>query len=520
MIWLLLLLAAPLLGQQDKAGLSGTVFNAATGEPVRKARLTLRLNSTAAEAPPPVTVGTDDAGKFEFVDIAPGAYRLLARRDGFAQVELGARARDAVLLGPGDRKTEFQVKLVPHGVIAGVITEPDGDPVRNMPVNLMLYRYTTRGRELAEGRGASTNDLGEYRIFDVPPGKYFIRASPGRMRVGSGPEDTEFYSTAFYPGAPDAAGARQIELAAGQQLTGFNFLMRRARYATIRGRVVTPPGATDVHAGRMFTDDRGTSSSTGRVEADGKFEFFGVAPGLIYLVASYVLDGQRYTAQLPVQVGSEDIDGIELRPAPPVEVSGRVRIEGGSEKPSSVGLELLGPGRRYGAESSLIKDDGALTFRGVERNSYRVAPSRMGNLYLKSVYWGQTDITESELDLTAGVPPRTELTVTFGGDSGQLEGVVRDDKQQPVESAVVTLLPAIRRNGPFHKSATADRSGKFRIQGVAPGAYRVFAWEKVDVNAVIYDPDFLRPHEGAGVSLQVAAGEQKRVELRAIAAGN
>jgi hypothetical protein len=136
------------------------------------------------------------------------------------------------------------------------------------------------------------------------------------------------------------------------------------------------------------------------------------------------------------------------------------------------------------------------------------------------VYWGQTDITESELDLTAGAAPDTKLVVTMASDGGQIEGVVRNDKQEPVPSAIVTIIPVGRSKAAYYRIAGADRQGKFRALGLAPGYYRIFAWEKVDVNAVLYDPDFLRPHESGGTNLQIGASERKMVELRAIPAEN
>ena len=56
-------------------------------------------------------------GKFEFANVDPGDYQLTIRRDGFANLVLGtknaARKTEPILLGAGDRKTDFLVRLVP-----------------------------------------------------------------------------------------------------------------------------------------------------------------------------------------------------------------------------------------------------------------------------------------------------------------------------------------------------------------------------------------------------------------------
>src|SRR6266852_3862321 len=72
------------------------------------------------------------------------------------------------------------------------------------------------------------------------------------------------------------------------------------------------------------------------------------------------------------------------------------------------------------------KENGALNFPEMEPFAYRVAPTRMQNLYLKSVHWGTTDVTDGEVDLSNGVPPRTELTVVLAADAGQIEGNVKN----------------------------------------------------------------------------------------------
>jgi hypothetical protein len=515
----------PTVQERDKASIEGFVLNAATGEPLRKARLTIRMNVAQGardQRPglptPTMTVTTDNSGVFHFPNVEPGDYRLLARRDGFANVELGTREAgkrtEPILVGPGDRKMGLTIKLTPYGAIAGRITDEDGDPVKGVQVAALVHRYTVRGRELAEHRTASTNDLGEYRIFDLPAGRYFLRAGVQHMRAPSA-EEAEAFVTSYYPGAQEPTGAAALDLTPGQQLTNIVMTLRRGRFPTIRGRVIAPAGAT-VSAGIMHATDTGTSTTTSSVEdKDGKFEIHGVAPGRLHVVGSYSLEGHRYTALLPVQVGDADINGVELRPVPPMDVTGVVRIEGETAtRVSELGVHLQGPGRIYGMGSGAIAADGTLIIRAVEPNVYRVLPGRMADLYLKSVRWGTTDITDGEIDLTSGVPSRTELTVVFGADAGVIEGAVKNDNEV-AGFAVVTLIPAgVRRTRSYYKTATADASGRFSMKGVAPGSYRILAWDKVDANAVMYDPEFLRPYEGASVSLEVRPHEKKNVELK------
>jgi hypothetical protein len=501
-----------------KASLEGHVVNAVGGEPLRKVRLTMRMNVAANRqgAPQPVvSTSTDTAGKFLFENLDPGDYQLTARRDGFAAYTMGAltegKKREPVVLGAGDRKSGLVLKLTPFGVISGRVVDEDGDPVQGVPVSAMQWEYTSRGRELAEGRSTSTDDRGEYRLYDVPAGRYLLKFAHRGLRL-SRSEDAEYFVASYFPGAADASNAAPFDIKPGQQLTGVAITLRKARLATLRGRVIAPPEVR-VSVGLMITSDRGTSSTSNSIDdKDHKFELAGLSPGPYVVTAQYALNGQNFNALLPVEVGTSDIGGLELRPSPPLEVPGTVRIEGAStQKLSLLRAVAYTPGRSV-LES--VKDDGTFLLRGLMPNVYRVGINPVPLLYTKSIHWGTADITEGQLDLTAGVPPRTEVSIVMAADVGQVDGTVMNDKE-PAEGAVVTLIRNDgRKIASYFRSATVDAAGRFSIKGIAPGGYRLIAWDKVNVNAVQYDPDFLRPYETAGERVTVEPNDKKSIELK------
>jgi hypothetical protein len=164
-----------------------------------------------------------------------------------------------------------------------------------------------------------------------------------------------------------------------------------------------------------------------------------------------------------------------------------------------------------------MKADGGLVFRNVDQNVYRVNPNRLRTLYLKSVHWGTTDITDSELDLMNGVPANTELAIVLGSDGGTIEGTVKNDKEEPVDAATVTLVPTgAHRSRPFHKTATTNAAGRFTISGIAPGGYKLFGWDNVNPNAVMFDPDFLQPYDSAAQKVEVVPNDKRSFDLKLI----
>jgi hypothetical protein len=508
--------APPIAQDPAKARLEGQVLNSVTNEPVRKARLTLRMNVAATTT---YSATSDAMGKFEFANVDPGDYQLSIRHDGFADLVLGARnaaRKNPILLAASDRKNDFLVRLVPHGTISGSVLDEDGDPIRNMTVAAMTYLYTNNGRELQVIRSANSNDLGEYRIFDLPPGKYFLKVGHQGIRLLDNPEGADDYGSVFYPSSPQVSGAIVQEVTPGAHLHNLNFNVRKVHYATVRGRVVAPPTAADVFVRMSIVSEDGTSSTSRDVKGkDFQFEFIGVAPGPVHLTGSYLLNGRPYSTYLPIEVGGSDIDGIELRPLPPTVVSGQVRVAGTNAiQGSRLVLQLRAQG--IGVFNALVQEDGTFTAVNLPPAAYPLYIDGMPKgLYIKSIHLGTTEITDTTLDLTAGVPPRTELSILLGADGGQISGVVTNENVEPCDGVTVTLIPTGARNSRlFYKFVTTDASGKFTITGIAPGTYRLLAWDKVDNNEVMFDPDFLRPYESAAQTVEIVANDKKTLDLK------
>jgi len=135
--------------------------------------------------------------------------------------------------------------------------------------------------------------------------------------------------------------------------------------------------------------------------------------------------------------------------------------------------------------------------------------------YIKSARVGDKDVLESGLDgARAGTGPFEVVVSSLGG---QVEGVVLNAEQQPAAGAAVVLVPdpARRSQSRLYKEVTTDQYGRFDIKGIAPGDYKLFAWEDVETGAY-EDPDFLKTFESLGESLAIRAGSHESKELKLI----
>jgi hypothetical protein len=282
--------------------------------------------------------------------------------------------------------------------------------------------------------------------------------------------------------------------------------------------VIAPADATSVNAGRLIATEGGSSSTSSNVdEKTGKFEFRNVPPGQLFLTGDYMLNNRRYDTMISVEVGAADLDGIELRPVPPSDIAGQISVAGDPAfDVSKIRLRLEGASAGHNSKSgTTIRKDGKLLMPGITPGRYRVVLENAQPLYIKSIHWGTVDITDAQLDLLAGIPPDTELAIALGADGGQVDGVVVNETSEPCDAATVTLVPVgAHKSAPFHKRAVTEASGKFTIRGIAPGSYKLYSFDKVDPNAVMYDPDFLRGYEGSAQAIEIVPGDKKTPELK------
>lgn len=522
---MLLLCSAPLLypqASEQKCRLEGQVLNSLTGQPVRKVNLVmLPFRGGAGRNTGSVT---DAEGRFEIAGIEPGSYRLIARRDGFVIHEYGAKGPgkppETLTLGPGDEKRGLVIRLTPFGAIAGRILDQDGDPIQMLQVNAMVYGYTSSGRRLMLKSSTTTNDLGEYRMFGLDPGRYYVMVRPNAVRGlgGDRADDEGSYIASYYPGTADANGAALLDLTGGQQLRGIDMTLRKTRAARIRGRVIKAAGMSSVTIGLISVTAGGGSSSdsVGLHDPDGKFEFHGIPPGSEILFATGNVGDKQYMARLPIEVGSTDIEGLELRPLPPAELRGRVRIEGRPDFNVAQLQLVLDTAMGERTFASPVGADGTFLLTGMVPDIYHFSVINSQDLYLKAIRWGDGDITDHGLDLT-GMPASASLEVILSANAGQIDGSVENEKSEPASSVMVTLLPVgPRRMKPFFKVAVTNARGQFLIRGVAPGRYKVFAWDEVNPDAVLYDPEFMQPFDSMGKNIEISEQGKETVQLKLI----
>jgi len=228
----------------EECSIAGMVIKLAGSEPLRKAKVRLRSLEERTRA---ISTTTDSGGGFQLRGIPPGRYNLTVSRVGFVTQTYGQKKADdpgAILtLRAGQEMKDLLFRLLPSGVIAGRILDEDGEPIPSATVSALREAYSEGKRNLSTSTTVETNDLGEYRLFGLQPGRYFVSAiSRGWNRFEDIQEEDadihqQGYAKMYYPGTPDAARASSIVIKAGEEIPSVEILMRQVLVYRIRGHV-------------------------------------------------------------------------------------------------------------------------------------------------------------------------------------------------------------------------------------------------------------------------------------------
>jgi protocatechuate 3,4-dioxygenase beta subunit len=252
------------LRSKESCFVSGVMLSAISGEPVKRAQLSLgdaNVNVAGSHTE------TDATGRFLLRASAQGHHRLVVRKKGFLDAQFDITSCDQQSDIANYSSTEnlplVTLRLAPLSVISGRVIDQEGDPVVDAGVHAKLASYP--GGPLHGVATATTDDLGMYRLHGLKPGTYYISADPAESdwaetERASGDSSYGDYVRTFYPYASDLRSATSISVRSGEQTTGIE--IKLVKTAVKSPTMVVPilfTGSTAFSSGTSTRPDKQSS---------------------------------------------------------------------------------------------------------------------------------------------------------------------------------------------------------------------------------------------------------------------
>jgi hypothetical protein len=476
-VFVTLMLAAPSgASQQNQTAsvIQGIIAKQGTGEALSKVTVELRGGAQ------PISTTTERDGQFYFPNLMPGEYRVIAKRDGYVTAEYGQQW----LNGPGQpitiaagRGVSLRIWMFPTASMSGRITSADGQPVANAQVSALRSSYVGLERVLNTVQEARTNELGEYRLYWLTPGRYYLSvvippsSTNGMLQVNRGEQSAT-------PGVYTSSNQSRtvLGLNAGGPVVGntiVDFATSQGGVVFVNGGAVSPSGGAAQPP--LFFPSTPEGDLATPIEVGPGVDSRGVDIRMTP-VATYHVCGVAILEGPPPQPGARAQTPPNANVPPRVPPSVRTddvcpNLSGGSALPvqSIAPIRLNAVGTRAeisnatGIQYTTPVDPGTgrFAFRNVTPGMYELSGTIAGmNARIPVLVRG--DVENTVLTLSAGVDLRVHTVIEGkAGNPPELAGMrpyLGDDPPSPREAYVGAFTP----------------EGDTPISNVTAGAYRVY----------------------------------------------
>jgi protocatechuate 3,4-dioxygenase beta subunit len=488
---------------------------------------------------------TDEQGKWEIRDLPAGRFNLNASKGGYVALDFGQRRPfeqgRPIELADSQVLENVNFNLPKGSVIAGRVNDEFGDPVAEAMVAAMRYRYFNGQRRLVPaGRFSQTDDGGNFRIYGLPPGDYYLSAT---LRTGmfgdTDPSNRSGYAPTYYPGTASSQQAERVAVGLGGEVSGVTFALLPVRTASISGTAVDSQGRpmTGAFVMLMEVSENGEGSfmmsfggGGGRVGENGHFTIHNVSPGE-YSVSAQEMgrDADAERAEAKIVVGGEDLSGISLVGTKGSLIKGSVSFDtppaSGSVTPGSMSVMAMAknpetsPMFRFGGQArDALNDDWTFEVRAMAGPAL-LRPGRVPPGYvLKSVIWNGQDVTDAGISFKPGEAV-TGVQLVLTARTQRVSGGVTDAKGQPVTDYTVVVFADDPAKWGFMTRyiamARPDQQGAFQVKSLPPGHYLAIAVPYLE-DGEQSNPETLERFRGSATSFELGEGDQKALALTVV----
>lgn len=517
----------------------GVVLNSVTREPIGRALVTSQDNRFAAF--------TDDQGRFSFSVPTPGkgspgggvetsisGIQFHAGRPGFLDDE-GSNLSTSPY---SNDNSDLVFTLTPESLIIGRVTLPSAGSFDR--ISVQLYR-----REVNDGRARwilngneRTRANGEFRFSGLAAGTYkiftdeLLDRDPSATANADGPQLG--YPPAYFPTASDFSSSAPITVASGQTFQAELSPTLRPYYPI---KIALPNIQSG--SGPSVTvapyNQNGPGFSLGFNGRDQSIE--GLLPNGTYTVEAVSYGPPTASGVLTFTVHDAPVLTPTLLLTPgqsiPVKVKKEFNAAANDSGSTSSRSRKFFDGNSYvnvtlaPAEEFSAHPGPNTISRGTDTEASRSLTAVAGRYWLQinSSRGYVASATSAGMDLLLN-----PLVVGPGGSSAPIDIVLRDDpaeidgtvedsdprKRPTSREPVVYCVPLPDSPGTFEQANVQDNAGEdvsFHCPNLAPGPYRVLAFEHSQDQLEYHNSEAMRPYESKGPVVRVSGGQKESVQV-------
>lgn len=468
---------------------TGSVANAITGEPIRRAVVRL-------QGPEQHSAFTGSDGRFEIQNVLEGRYFPTAQRPGF----FDEQTRNGFMPGQGltvdANAAPVLLKLSPESAIKGRATDENGEPIENLQVQLLHNQIANGRKSLQPMQMASTDENGDFLIEGLQPGNYLVRSSqtPVQGFFAVPQNQGEVYPQRYYPDASDLSAAQTLAIKPGDTAR-VDFKLSPVPAFRVSGIAGPAPNGVMVSVedatGEQITSYGGFGPKPGQWQIP-------LLPSGSWTISFHSMgppNRGEYFAQLPINVANAEIRNLQvpLQPMPSIPVQ---ILNGPETGQPNVQLRLI-PRNTSQSEfyAGAEPNNPALAIRGALPGTYRVVAQSFGNDCVDSVSSGGTDFSHDDLVIGPG-SDSAPIDVTLRSDCAQITLQLRSSDP----NARVFALLVSDSNIFEPKTMLVQSTTQLGFSNLAPGNYRVYTL--ADISDLEYmNPEALRNFSAQEITL-------------------
>lgn len=510
----------------SKGVVEGRITTRSTQQPIAGVMITLTSDAGLRHE---VTTGAD--GKFILGGLSADHYTVNVARPGFFWPRRFGPS--SLTLPPGQTVKDVNFRLVPTSSIAGRVLDDEGKPVTKSVVLAVRPQYD-RGRRILsacttpaglQGARSDVDEQGRYRLFDLPPGEYYVAVVNGNCTT----------PPVYYPHVSDPADAVPFVLDEGTNLLGIDLQMLKRDLYSVRFTVPELPASGPVlpllyvvrqsRTGLQTVEINSRAEGLVRRITGSAYMLVGLTRGSYEIAYSPDSFGRQF-GQIHVDIVDRDVDAGTLVVRSIATIPGRIQASSGL----ALDQNLLGKLRvrvqpLEGPEflRSLfltlpmpVENDGTFILHDLAARRYQFQIMGLPpDAYVASARYGARNVLNGGLIVDG--PSSGPLDVLLDSPGGIVTGLVQDAKGAPVADSDVVLLqfPNSGENLVPAVTTRADQYGRFSLRGVPPGEWSILAWEDVEPGAYL-NSDFLKDFERRAMKLKIDMGSSLNVTVRVL----